>query len=220
MEFGWRGLSLAGALLKASPIPFFSWAFPRTGRGRRLPGGPGGIGGLGTYSHSYSPGVLACGVVAEVGSGRGRLDHAGRFCRAFPELRPEDKVPWRYLPRRSYQASLSFHDTFLPTENLEVWFDLGVRGRDPMAVPFPEEVAGRREGNPDTCHHGSVLPELVRSASDPDCDGEGLHHVGELHASGGRTRTFPGDSCRPPVPSMVSAGPSGTEPPCKAWRVR
>ena len=49
-------------------------------------------------------------------------------------------MPWRYLPTQSYQASLNFHDTFYPTGNLEVWFDLGVQGRDPMAVPFFEEV--------------------------------------------------------------------------------
>ncbi len=63
-----------------------------------------------------------------------------------PELLPEDKIPWRYLPRQSYQASLSFHDTFYPTGNLEVWFDLGVRGRDPMAVPAMEEFAIGDEG--------------------------------------------------------------------------
>jgi hypothetical protein len=57
-----------------------------------------------------------------------------------PELLPEDEAPWRYLPRRSYQGAISFHDTFLPTENLEVWFDLGAWGRDPMTVPFPEEI--------------------------------------------------------------------------------
>ncbi|MBT8395794.1 MAG: hypothetical protein KJN92_02455, partial [Gemmatimonadetes bacterium] len=57
-----------------------------------------------------------------------------------PELVPEKEIPWRYLPRQSYQASLSFHDTFKESGNLEVWFDLGVRGRDPMAVPFFEDV--------------------------------------------------------------------------------
>jgi hypothetical protein len=41
----------------------------------------------------------------------------------------------RYLPKRSYQASIDFHDAFLPTRNLEVWGAFGVRGRDPMLVP-------------------------------------------------------------------------------------
>jgi hypothetical protein len=53
---------------------------------------------------------------------------------------PDEEMPWRYLPRRTYQGSLSFHDTFYPTGNLEVWFDLGVKGRDPMAMPFSEAV--------------------------------------------------------------------------------
>ncbi|MEX0980006.1 MAG: hypothetical protein WDZ89_02865, partial [Gemmatimonadota bacterium] len=47
-----------------------------------------------------------------------------------------DEEVWRYLPRRSYDARIAFHDVFLPTENLEVWADVGVRGRDPMAVPI------------------------------------------------------------------------------------
>lgn len=58
-------------------------------------------------------------------------------------LLSQDEMPWRYLPRHNYQAELSFHDTFFPTENLEVWFDIGVRGREPMASPFPEDAGGQ-----------------------------------------------------------------------------
>lgn len=47
---------------------------------------------------------------------------------------------WRYLPERIYQARLSSHNVFLDSENLELWIDLGVRGRDPMQVP--PEVQG------------------------------------------------------------------------------
>jgi hypothetical protein len=50
---------------------------------------------------------------------------------------------WRYLPHQAYQARLTFHDTFYPSQNLEVWADLGVRGRDPMLVPVLPDV-----GNP------------------------------------------------------------------------
>lgn len=64
------------------------------------------------------------------------------------ELVSEDKIPWRYLPSRNYQASLSFHDSFYPTGNLEVWFDLGVAGRDAMTVPFVETVEGEAEEEP------------------------------------------------------------------------
>jgi hypothetical protein len=41
----------------------------------------------------------------------------------------------RYLPKRTYQASIDFHDVFLETRNLEVWGEIGVKGRDPMWVP-------------------------------------------------------------------------------------
>ena len=43
---------------------------------------------------------------------------------------------WRYLPDRSYEARLSFHDVFYESENLELWMDAGVTGRDPMVVPW------------------------------------------------------------------------------------
>ena len=46
---------------------------------------------------------------------------------------------WRYLPEQIYQSRLTFHDTFFPSQNLEVWVDLGVRGRDPMIVPVLPE---------------------------------------------------------------------------------
>ncbi len=41
---------------------------------------------------------------------------------------------WSYLPRRIYQGAFVFHDTFLSTGDLELWFTVGVRGRDPMSV--------------------------------------------------------------------------------------
>ncbi|MEX1259066.1 MAG: TonB-dependent receptor plug domain-containing protein [Gemmatimonadota bacterium] len=50
----------------------------------------------------------------------------------------DDTESWRYLPRRIYEGRLRFHDVFLESENLEVWLDVGVRGRDPMFVPFEE----------------------------------------------------------------------------------
>ena len=48
---------------------------------------------------------------------------------------------WSYLPEWIYRGAFVFHDAFLPTENLELWGTLGVRGRDPMSV--------RVEGDPD-----------------------------------------------------------------------
>lgn len=45
--------------------------------------------------------------------------------------------PWPYFPRRTWNGAVSFHDTFLPSENLELWVDVGMEGRDPMLVPSP-----------------------------------------------------------------------------------
>jgi hypothetical protein len=47
----------------------------------------------------------------------------------------------RYLPKRSYQGGFVYHDTFLPTGNLELWGSLGVEGRDPMLVPLADPAA-------------------------------------------------------------------------------
>ncbi|NIP57098.1 MAG: TonB-dependent receptor plug domain-containing protein, partial [Gemmatimonadetes bacterium] len=55
--------------------------------------------------------------------------------------------PWPYFPRRTWNGALSFHDTFLPSENLELWVDVGMEGRDPMIVPSP--VSGT-EGDGET----------------------------------------------------------------------
>jgi hypothetical protein len=51
----------------------------------------------------------------------------------------DETEEWRYLPQRTYQSRLAFHDTFFPSENLELWVDLGVRGREPMLVPVLAE---------------------------------------------------------------------------------
>ncbi len=47
----------------------------------------------------------------------------------------------RYVPATVWDAGLVFHDTFFPTDNLEVWVDAGAKGRDRMlvAVPLPGE---------------------------------------------------------------------------------
>lgn len=46
----------------------------------------------------------------------------------------DDEAPWPYLPRLQYDASVLFHDTFLPTGNLEVLIETGVREREAMDV--------------------------------------------------------------------------------------
>lgn len=47
--------------------------------------------------------------------------------------------PDPYRPRMSYDARVAFHNIFLPTENLEVFVDVGARGRDAMDVLVAED---------------------------------------------------------------------------------
>lgn len=47
-----------------------------------------------------------------------------------------------YRPRRIYRGGISFHDTFYPTENLEITASLLAEGRDPMLVPVPDPATG------------------------------------------------------------------------------
>ena len=56
----------------------------------------------------------------------------------------KDAPDWRYLPKESWTGRIGLHDTFLPTENFEIWTEIGVEGREPMAVPFidPESPEG------------------------------------------------------------------------------
>ncbi len=42
---------------------------------------------------------------------------------------------WPYVPERIYEGRLAFQNIFFESGNLEIWFDVGVRGRDPMQVP-------------------------------------------------------------------------------------
>lgn len=146
-QFQWRGIQLAGARVHVKTDSLFLMGLPSDRSGSTLPGGtrngyevsgrlplyPSGMAVLGAYQwwdQADSSWVTPPGSTGPA------------------EPLPESKVPWRYLPRQSYQASLSFHDTFYPTGNLEVWFDLGVQGRDPMAVPFLESVPGASEETP------------------------------------------------------------------------
>ena len=61
---------------------------------------------------------------------------------------------WSYLPRRTYGGALSFHRTYLASENLEWWWTIGVHGHDPMTV--------RRVVDPTLDDEGQLLgPELA-----------------------------------------------------------
>jgi hypothetical protein len=142
--YAWRGLRVAGARVSVASDSLFLLGLPQDRGGEVRPGGtrngfevsgrvplyPQGFALVGSYQWwDQAEGVFAS-----------RPDSAAQGGGPSEEPLPEEEMPWRYLPRRSYQGSLSFHDTFYPTGNLEVWFDLGVKGRDPMTVPFSEAV--------------------------------------------------------------------------------
>jgi len=54
----------------------------------------------------------------------------------------DEEGDWRYLPRRSYEGRFRFHDLFLESGNLEVWGDVGVRGRAGMSLPLLDGPGG------------------------------------------------------------------------------
>ena len=47
----------------------------------------------------------------------------------------EDAPGWRYAPDRSWMGSINWHHVGYDS-NLEIWFDVGARGRDLMPLPF------------------------------------------------------------------------------------
>jgi hypothetical protein len=138
-RFNWRGFSLSGALLEVESDSLFLMGLPTDRAGGTQVGGIRkgfeAAARVPLYPHGFSL----------VGWWQ-KWDQADDVYEGSPDqdagttLLPEAETPWRYLPSESYLASLSFHDTFYPTGNLEVWFDLGARGRSPMAVPLMEEV--------------------------------------------------------------------------------
>ncbi len=138
-QFQWKGLSLSGALLKAESDSLFLLGLPTDRPGDTQAGGSRDGIEVSARIPIYPKGFSLVGWWQKWDQAEDMWT-TPKDSAASPELLPETKIPWRYLPRQSYQASLSFHDTFYPTGNLEVWFDLGVRGRDPMAVPFLEEI--------------------------------------------------------------------------------
>ena len=145
-EFRWRNLYLAGAFLKTEADSLFLLGLPTDRHGATLVGGSRNGFEVSARLPIYPSGFSLVGWWQQWDQGEKPWTTPADSA-AEPELLPENEAPLRYLPRQSYQASLNFHDTFLPTENLELWFDLGVRGRDAMAVPFPEEVPIGDEGD-------------------------------------------------------------------------
>ncbi len=114
----WGGLALSGAWVYLSADSLPPLGLPMDRDAAVMPGGDLG----GVEAEGRIPVPLLDGLAL-----RGSVMHW------FPDETP------RYLPRTVWDARLAFHDTFFPTENLEVWADVGVRGRERMfsAVPAP-----------------------------------------------------------------------------------
>jgi len=51
----------------------------------------------------------------------------------------EEAPEWRYDPNRSWDVGLRYHNVFFETRNLELWTDVGMRGRNRMTVPTPPD---------------------------------------------------------------------------------
>jgi hypothetical protein len=153
-ELRWRGLTLAGALLKAEADSLFLLGLPTDRVGATQAGGSRDGFEVSGRIPLYPKGFSLVGWWQKWDQAE-EVYTSPADTAADPELVSEGQVPWRYLPRQSYQASLSFHDTFKESGNLEVWFDLGVRGRDPMAVPFPLDIEWAEEEEP------RMVPSMV-----------------------------------------------------------
>lgn len=112
----WRGLEAWGAWLRVEADSLLPLGLPFDVGGDALPGGTR----TGWEAGGRIPLLLLDGLALEGWTQQWATDN------------PEG--PWPFLPARSYEARLAFHDSFFPTGNLEVHFDVGARGRDGMLV--------------------------------------------------------------------------------------
>ncbi len=72
----------------------------------------------------------------------------------FQRWNAVDTVPMPYFPDHLYNVSVAFHDTFLPTENFELWVNIGAQGRSGMMV-------SRARASEDLGQEEAVDPMLV-----------------------------------------------------------
>ena len=144
-QYVWRSLSLAGARVSMTSDSLFGLGLPTDRYGEARGGGTRkGFEVSGRVPIPYSRGFALVGSYQYWDQAEGVFstpqDSLAQGGDLPGEPLPEEEIPWRYLPRQTYAGGVAFHDSFFPTNNLELWFDLGVKGRDPMVVPFSETV--------------------------------------------------------------------------------
>lgn len=131
-EFTWRDLSLGAARVELEQDRLPPFGFPMDSSGLVQDGG------------------IRSGIEA---SARVPLYFDGLYASVSYQVWDKDAPDWRYLPEESWNGQLGYHNTFLPTENFEIWTEVGVEGREPMVVPFmaPEDPGDELpgEGNPE-----------------------------------------------------------------------
>lgn len=118
-RFAWRGLELSGARLglERDSVHPLGLPFDR--------GGPSfGAGERTGWEASVRLPVPPIDGLALVGSG---------------QLWERTEEPRPYDPRRNWQAALTLNETYFPSEDLELWLDVGVEGRDRMAVALARD---------------------------------------------------------------------------------
>ncbi len=115
-QFAWRGFHLGGAWLRLEADSLVPFGLPPDADGLVLPGGT----------------AEGLEVTARLPLYPRGLALEGSY------VRWETDSPWRYLPEEQWDGRLSFHRAFLQTGNLEVWSDVGVKGREVMAMPFAD----------------------------------------------------------------------------------
>ena len=128
-QFQWHGLSLSGARLSFEADSIHSLGLVPDAGGVTLPGGT-----RTGYEVSGRVPLLADGLSLvgsyqwwdplEVQIPEGEVPGEGS----------DEPAPWPYLPERIWKGSVSYHNTFRPSGNLEIWADIGVQGRDGMAL--------------------------------------------------------------------------------------
>ncbi len=121
--FRWRGVVLSGARLSLEADSLLPFGLPTDRTGSALPGGK----------------RTGWEIWARIPTPLHALHIEG-------SLQQWDSA-WSYMPEQIYRGAFVFHDTFLPSGDLELWWTLGVRGHDPMTVRIPGDEVDE-DGHP------------------------------------------------------------------------